>query len=37
VTPAPDAAQLLAVCKQWTGDAALVSQIVVANPSALYA
>jgi predicted TIM-barrel fold metal-dependent hydrolase len=36
VTPAPDAAQLLDVFKRWTADNALVSQILVTNPTALY-
>jgi predicted TIM-barrel fold metal-dependent hydrolase len=37
VTPAPDAAQLLDAFKRWTADPALVTQILVTNPSALYA
>ena len=37
VNPAPDAAALLATFKRWTGDEALVSKILVANPAALYA
>ncbi len=36
VTPAPDAAQLLAMFKDWTGDAQLADRILQANPSALY-
>ena len=36
VNPAPDAAQLLDLFKRWTADDALVSQILVANPAALY-
>jgi predicted TIM-barrel fold metal-dependent hydrolase len=37
VMPAPDAAQLLEVFKRWTASDALVSQILVKNPAALYA
>ncbi len=37
VTPAPDAAALLGVFKRWTASDKLVSQILVHNPSALYA
>jgi predicted TIM-barrel fold metal-dependent hydrolase len=37
VTPAPDAAELLALFTRWTASAALRSQILVANPAALYA
>ncbi|HSW03086.1 amidohydrolase family protein [Aquabacterium sp.] len=36
VSPAPDAAQLLEVFQRWTADDALVSQILVKNPAALY-
>jgi predicted TIM-barrel fold metal-dependent hydrolase len=36
VTPAPDAAQLLAVCKRWTGSEALSGLILNTNPAALY-
>jgi predicted TIM-barrel fold metal-dependent hydrolase len=36
VTPAPDAACLLEMFKRWTADDALVSQILVTNPAALY-
>jgi predicted TIM-barrel fold metal-dependent hydrolase len=37
VTPAPDAAQLLSTFRQWTGDDALVEQVLVTNPTTLYA
>jgi predicted TIM-barrel fold metal-dependent hydrolase len=36
VMPTPDAAQLLEMFKRWTADEALVSQILVTNPAALY-
>lgn len=36
VTPAPDAAELLATMKRWTGDAALVRRILDDNPAELY-
>ena len=36
VTPTPDAAQLLEMFKRWTADDALVSQILVTTPAALY-
>ena len=36
VTPAPDAADLLDVFKRWTASDALMSQILVGNPGALY-
>jgi predicted TIM-barrel fold metal-dependent hydrolase len=37
VEPAPDAVQLLATFHRWTGSEALASQILVANPTSLYA
>lgn len=37
VEPAPDTADLLARCKRWTGDDALVQRLLVTNPTALYA
>ncbi|HEU0203858.1 MAG TPA: amidohydrolase family protein, partial [Burkholderiaceae bacterium] len=37
VKPAPDAAALLQAFIDWTGDDALVEQILVRNPAALYA
>jgi predicted TIM-barrel fold metal-dependent hydrolase len=37
VVPAPDAAALLARFERWTDDDALVSRILVDNPTALYA
>ncbi len=37
VTPAPDAAQLLAMCRRWTDDDALFSKVLDGNPAALYA
>ena len=36
VDPVPDAAALLATFKRWTDDAALIEQILVTNPLALY-
>jgi len=36
VTPAPDAANLLDIFKRWTAADSIVSQILVANPAALY-
>jgi len=36
VTPAPDAADLLAMFKRWTPDDGLVEQILVHNPASLY-
>jgi predicted TIM-barrel fold metal-dependent hydrolase len=36
VTPSPDAAHLLDTFKHWTASPALIEQILVANPSALY-
>lgn len=36
VTPAPDAAQLLAQFKSWTNNEDLVRRILVANPTGLY-
>jgi len=36
VEPAPDAAHLLQLFKDWTGDAALVQRILVDNPARLY-
>ncbi len=36
VTPAPDAARLLAMFKVWTGDEAAVRQVLVKNPEMLY-
>jgi hypothetical protein len=36
VKPAPDAAQLLALLKDWAGSEALVRQVLVTNPEALY-
>jgi len=37
VTPIPDAARLLDALKRWTADEGAVSQILVTNPTALYA
>lgn len=37
VTPEPDAADLLATFKRWTGSPALVQQVLHNNPAALYA
>lgn len=37
VQPVPDATRLLAQCRRWTGDAALLQRILVDNPQALYA
>ena len=37
VNPAPDAADLLATFRRWTGKTALVHRILVENPAALYA
>lgn len=37
VTPAPDAAQLLAVFERWTADPSLVAKILRTNPARLYA
>jgi predicted TIM-barrel fold metal-dependent hydrolase len=37
VTPAPDAAHLLAAMKRWAGDEALARRILVDNPARLYA
>jgi len=36
VSPEPDAAELLAMFKDWTGSEALVRQILVTNPDTLY-
>ncbi|RZM04284.1 MAG: amidohydrolase, partial [Variovorax sp.] len=36
VKPAPDAAQLLRMFRDWTGDARLERQILQANPERLY-
>ena len=36
VTPAPDAAQLLALFKNWAGSEAVVQRVLVTNPEALY-
>jgi predicted TIM-barrel fold metal-dependent hydrolase len=36
VKPAPDAAQLLVLFKDWAGSEALVHQVLVTNPEALY-
>ncbi|MFT4269352.1 MAG: amidohydrolase family protein [Xenophilus sp.] len=36
ITPSPDAAQLLALLRQWTPDAARLAQILRHNPQALY-
>ncbi|RCW70544.1 amidohydrolase family protein [Pseudorhodoferax soli] len=36
VTPEPDAAQLLAMFKDWAGSAAVAEQILQANPETLY-
>lgn len=36
VTPVPDAARLLAMFRDWTGDAQLVDRILNINPNALY-
>ncbi|MDB5967058.1 MAG: putative amidohydrolase [Polaromonas sp.] len=37
VAPVPDPAELLALFKRWTGDDALVHNMLVRNPAALYA
>ena len=37
VEPTPDAAELLALFRRWTDDAALEERMLVANPAALYA
>lgn len=36
VQPVPDAAELLAACRRWTGSAALLRRILHDNPAALY-
>jgi predicted TIM-barrel fold metal-dependent hydrolase len=36
VTPAPDAAQLLALLREWAGSAALADQVLRSNPERLY-
>jgi len=36
VTPAPDAAQLLALFKDWAGSESLVRQVLATNPEVLY-
>ncbi len=36
VTPVPDAAELLATFKRWTGDEALATKMLVTNPATLY-
>ena len=37
VLPAPDAAQLLAMFRDWAGNGALADQVLLANPERLYA
>jgi predicted TIM-barrel fold metal-dependent hydrolase len=36
VTPTPDAANLLQLFEQWTGDPALIERVLVTNPTSLY-